>query len=149
MIFNPPFRTGDMIQFGGHYGEVVRLDLSATWLRTFNDNTVTIPNAEFLKGAVANSNSGALDEMVVIPVDLPWPCSAKRMAVRSGCSASGKTAPKRSIHDHASAGSVSIARHMEAEAIWTDHGRPRKRGTTTSHCSQRTVAMKSCSVSVL
>ncbi len=75
MIFNPPFRTGDMIQFGGHYGEVVRLDLSATWLRTFDDNTVMIPNAEFLKGAVANSNSGALDEMVAIPVDLPWPCS--------------------------------------------------------------------------
>lgn len=74
MIFNPPFRTGDMIQFGGHYGEVVRLDLSATWLRTFDDNTVMIPNAEFLKGAVANSNSGALDEMVVIPIDLPWPC---------------------------------------------------------------------------
>ncbi|MCB1962917.1 MAG: mechanosensitive ion channel [Rhodocyclaceae bacterium] len=74
MIFNPPFRTGDMIQFGGHYGEVVRLDLSATWLQTFDDNTVMIPNAEFLKGAVANSNSGALDEMVVIPVDLPWPC---------------------------------------------------------------------------
>lgn len=47
----------------------------ATWLRTFDDNAVMIPNAEFLKGAVANSNSGALDEMVVIPVDLPLPCN--------------------------------------------------------------------------
>ncbi|HQZ03582.1 MAG TPA: mechanosensitive ion channel [Thauera sp.] len=75
MIFNPPFRTGDMIEFGGHYGEVVRLDLSATWLRTFNDNTVMIPNAEFLKGAVSNANSGALDEMVVVTLDLPWPRS--------------------------------------------------------------------------
>lgn len=73
MIFNPPFRTGDMIEFGGHYGEVVRLDLSATWLRTFNDNTVMIPNAKFLTGAVSNSNSGALDEMVVVTLDLPWP----------------------------------------------------------------------------
>ena len=57
------------------YGEVVRLDLSATWLRTFNDNTVMIPNAEFLKGAVSNANSGALDEMVVVTLDLPWPRS--------------------------------------------------------------------------
>ena len=59
-----------MIEFGGHYGEVVRLDLSATWLRTFNDNTVMIPSAEFLTGAVSNSNSGALDEMVVVTLDL-------------------------------------------------------------------------------
>lgn len=72
MIFNPPFRIGDMIAFNGHYGEVVRLDLTATWLQTFDDNTVMIPNAELLRVGVANSNSGELTEMVVMTVDLPW-----------------------------------------------------------------------------
>ena len=71
MLFNPPFRVGDMVEIGGQYGEVVRLDLSVTWLRTFDDNTVMVPNAEILKQAVVNSNSGELYEMVVVTLDLP------------------------------------------------------------------------------
>lgn len=71
IIFNPPFRVGDMIKFGGEYGEVIRLDLSVTWLRTFDDNVVMVPNAEVLRQAVVNANSGNLSEMVVITIDLP------------------------------------------------------------------------------
>lgn len=71
MIFNPPFRVGDMVSFGGHYGEVVQLDLSVTWLHTFDDNTIMVPNAEVLRSAVVNSNSGELAEMVVVNLDLP------------------------------------------------------------------------------
>ncbi len=71
MLFNPPFRVGDMIEVGGQYGEVVQLDLSVTWLRTFDDNTVMVPNAEILKQAVVNSNGGQLFELVVISLDLP------------------------------------------------------------------------------
>lgn len=71
MLFNPPFRVGDMVEVGGQYGEVVQLDLSVTWLRTFDDNTVMVPNAEILKQAVVNANSGELCEMVVVVLDLP------------------------------------------------------------------------------
>lgn len=71
MIFNPPFRVGDMVNFGGHYGEVIRLDLSVTWLRTLDDSVVMVPNSAVLENAVENANSGELSEMVVINVDLP------------------------------------------------------------------------------
>ena len=71
MMFNPPFRVGDMVHFGGHYGEVIRLDLSVTWLRTLDDNVVMVPNAAVLDNAVANANSGELSEMVVVNIDLP------------------------------------------------------------------------------
>ncbi len=71
MLFNPPFRVGDMVEIGGQYGEVVQLDLSVTWLRTFDDNTVMVPNAEILKQAVVNSNSGELYELIVVNLDLP------------------------------------------------------------------------------
>lgn len=71
MIFNPPFRVGDMVTFGGYYGEVVRLDLSVTMLRTQNDDLVMVPNSAVLENAVANSNSGELSEMVVVNIDLP------------------------------------------------------------------------------
>ena len=71
MIFNPPFRVGDMVKFGGYYGEVIRLDLSVTMLRTQDDNVVMVPNSVVLENAVANSNSGELSEMVVVNIDLP------------------------------------------------------------------------------
>jgi small-conductance mechanosensitive channel len=71
IMLNPPYRVGDMVTLAGHYGEVIKLEWSVTWLRTFDDNTVMVPNAEVLKTAVSNSNSGALDEMVVINFTLP------------------------------------------------------------------------------
>lgn len=71
IMFNPPYRVGDMITLAGHYGEVIKLEWSVTWLRTFDDNTVMIPNAEILNNPVSNSNSGALDEMIVVDIDIP------------------------------------------------------------------------------
>lgn len=71
MAFSPRFRVGDMVQIGEHYGEVVGLDLSITRLRTFDDNTVSVPNAHVLNMPVANANGGELNEMVVIPLALP------------------------------------------------------------------------------
>lgn len=71
MIYNPPFRVGDMVKLGEHYGEVERIDLSVTWLRSFDDSTIMVPNAELLKKAVVNSNSGELTEMVTVKVDMP------------------------------------------------------------------------------
>lgn len=71
IMINPPYRLGDMVTLAGYYGEVVKLEWSVTWLRTFDDNTVMVPNAEALKGAVANANSGALDEQVSMVFHLP------------------------------------------------------------------------------
>lgn len=71
MIFNPSFRVGAMVNFGGHYGEVTRLDLSVTWLRTLDDNVAMVPNSAVLENAVSNANSGDLSEMVVVNIDLP------------------------------------------------------------------------------
>ncbi|ARD23538.1 mechanosensitive ion channel family protein [Shewanella japonica] len=71
IMITPPYRVGDMVTLSGHYGEVIQLDWSVTWLRTFDDNTVMVPNAEALKTAVSNANSGALDEMVVVKFTLP------------------------------------------------------------------------------
>lgn len=71
MMFNRPYHLGDMVHAAGHYGEVIGIDMTVTRLRTFDDNVVTIPNAEILRQAVANANAGALTEMVVVQFDLP------------------------------------------------------------------------------
>jgi len=71
IMFNPPYRVGDMIELAGHYGEVIKLDWSVTWLRTFDDSVVMVPNGEILKNPVANSSSGSLDELVKVEIDIP------------------------------------------------------------------------------
>ncbi len=71
MVFNRPFHIGDMVNISGHYGEVIHIDLASTRLQTFDDNVISVPNAEVLKQAVVNSNAGQLTEMIVVSFDLP------------------------------------------------------------------------------
>jgi small-conductance mechanosensitive channel len=71
ILMDRPFRVGDMIQVGDHYGEVTNIGLRSTRVHTFDDSSVTLPNSLVLGVAVANSNSGALDEMVVVEFHLP------------------------------------------------------------------------------
>lgn len=71
MLFDRPFQVGDMVRIGGHYGEVISLNLTSVRLRTFADEVVTIPPAEVLKQGVSNSNAGELTELVAVTVHLP------------------------------------------------------------------------------
>lgn len=71
MAISPRFKIGDMVQVADHYGEVISLDLSTTKLHTFDDNVISVPNADILKTPISNSNNGELNEMVVINLNLP------------------------------------------------------------------------------
>jgi small-conductance mechanosensitive channel len=71
ILFEKPFRVGDMVKIGDHYGEVVSIGLRSVQLHSFEDSLITIPNATVTGGAVSNSNSGALDEMVVTSFMVP------------------------------------------------------------------------------
>jgi small-conductance mechanosensitive channel len=71
ILFDRPFRVGDMVDINGHYGEVRSIGLRSTAIQTFDDSTVFLPNSMVLGQAVSNSNAGALDEMVVVECHLP------------------------------------------------------------------------------
>ncbi len=71
ILFDEPFRVGDMVKVGEHYGEVTNIGMRSTRLQTFDDSTVSVPNSLMMSQAVVNSNSGSLDEMVVIDFTLP------------------------------------------------------------------------------
>ncbi|ALC17778.1 mechanosensitive ion channel [Desulfuromonas soudanensis] len=71
ILFDRPFRVGDMVDVGGQYGEVTNIGLRSTRLQTFDDSAVTLPNALVLSVAVSNANNGSLDEMVVTEFHLP------------------------------------------------------------------------------
>lgn len=71
ILFEQPFRVGDMVSIDNHYGEVISIGLRSITLRTFDDNTITVPNATVTGQSISNANSGALDEMVVVSFLLP------------------------------------------------------------------------------
>lgn len=77
ILFEQPFRVGDMVNVDGHYGEVMSIGLRSITLRTFDDNTITVPNATVAAQSISNANSGALDEMVVVNFLLPASVDSK------------------------------------------------------------------------
>ncbi|MDW7644421.1 MAG: mechanosensitive ion channel [Desulfuromonadales bacterium] len=71
ILFDRPFRVGDMVKAGDHYGEITDIGLRSVTLHTFDDSYVTLPNSMVLGQAVSNSNTGELDEMIVTELLLP------------------------------------------------------------------------------
>jgi small-conductance mechanosensitive channel len=65
LLVDRPFRVGDRVAFGEHYGEVTRIGLISVRLNTLDDNLVTIPNSRFLNETVASANAGALHQMCI------------------------------------------------------------------------------------
>ncbi len=63
-LFEVPYRVGDRIQIGDHYGEVVGYGLRGIRLQTPGDNTVIIPHSKTWTEAISNANSGKLEAQV-------------------------------------------------------------------------------------
>lgn len=64
-LFEGPFRMGDRVQIGEHYGEVVDYGLRGLLLQTPDDNAVTIPHSTTWTNPISNANSGQLEAQVV------------------------------------------------------------------------------------
>jgi MscS family membrane protein len=71
IIFDRPFKVGDKVSIGEHYGEIVEVGLRSTRLVTPDDNLVSVPNAELMNKSVANANAGEDNCQVVTDVYLP------------------------------------------------------------------------------
>lgn len=64
-LFEAPYRVGDRVTIGDHYGEVVSYGLRGIRLHTFDDDLVTIPHSRTWSDAIVNANSGSLEAQVV------------------------------------------------------------------------------------
>ena len=64
-ILERPYRPGDWVRIGSHYGEVRTVGLRAIRIRTADDNIVTIPHGAIWTDSVSNSNDGAKTLMCV------------------------------------------------------------------------------------
>jgi small-conductance mechanosensitive channel len=71
ILFDRPFKSGDKIAVGGHYGEVVNVGLRSTRIVTPDDNLVSIPNSDLMNSSVSNANAGESNCQVVTEIYLP------------------------------------------------------------------------------
>jgi len=54
LVFFQPFRVGDLITVGGHYGRVTDINLRQTTIMTSDDRVILIPNSVLNKETVVN-----------------------------------------------------------------------------------------------
>ena len=71
LIIDRPFKVGDKIDSGKHYGEVLEIGLRVTKIVTPDDSVVSVPNSDLVNSSVSNSNSGELNCQVVAEIFLP------------------------------------------------------------------------------
>lgn len=67
ILLDRPFRVGDWVTVGGHYGRITDLSLRSTRLKTLNGETVVFPNVEMVTRAVVNHTMGG-----TLRVDVPF-----------------------------------------------------------------------------
>jgi len=68
LVTERPYRVGDKVTIGDHYGEVTDIGLRATTLVTPDDTTVVVPNDALFSSNVANANAGAPEMLVAVEI---------------------------------------------------------------------------------
>ena len=79
-----PYRQGDWVRIGAHYGEVRSVGSRAIEMVTADDDVVTIPHGRLWTDDVANANDGARTLMVVADVWLHPDHDAEAVRSRLG-----------------------------------------------------------------
>ena len=64
-VFERPYRPGDWVQIGDHYGEVRSVGMRAISLQTASDDRVTVPHNRIWQENISNSNNGERTLMCV------------------------------------------------------------------------------------
>jgi small-conductance mechanosensitive channel len=54
LLIEQPIRLGDRIEFGDRTGEVVRVGIRASWIRTYDNAILVVPNSEFTTRQILN-----------------------------------------------------------------------------------------------
>lgn len=70
ILFERPVKVGDLIDVGKTYGEVIRIGARGTWVRTFDNEVVIVPNSEFINNRVTNwtANDRTIRQSVLVGV---------------------------------------------------------------------------------
>jgi small-conductance mechanosensitive channel len=66
IMFDRPFQVGDRVNYGGEYGDIIKIGLRSVRMNTLDHNIVTIPNNKVLTDVTSSGNYGALEMQVAM-----------------------------------------------------------------------------------
>lgn len=66
IMFDRPFQVGDRVEYGGQYGDIVKIGLRSVRMNTLDHNIVTIPNNKVLTDVTSCGNWGELEMQVAM-----------------------------------------------------------------------------------
>jgi small-conductance mechanosensitive channel len=72
ILWEEPIKLGDFIDIGNTHGEVIRIGARGTWVRTFDNEVIIVPNSEFINSRVANWTANDRTVRFTIPVGISY-----------------------------------------------------------------------------
>jgi small-conductance mechanosensitive channel len=72
ILWEGPVKIGDLIEVGNTQGEVVRIGARGTWVRTFDNQVIIVPNSEFVNQRVSNWTANDRIVRLSIPVGVSY-----------------------------------------------------------------------------
>lgn len=79
ILFERPIKVGDRIDVGGVTGDVTNISLRATTVRTNDNISILIPNAEFTDSKVTNWTYSDRDIRIKVPVGVAYASDAEKV----------------------------------------------------------------------
>jgi len=79
LLVEAPFRIGDRIDVGDTSGVVVRVGGRSTWVRTYDNEVIVVPNSEFTTKRVTNWTVNDLKVRLRIEVDVDYSSDVERV----------------------------------------------------------------------
>ena len=72
ILWERPVKVGDLIDVGNTYGEVIRIGARGTWVRTFDNEVIIVPNSDFINNRVTNWTANDRTVRLSVPVGVSY-----------------------------------------------------------------------------
>jgi potassium efflux system protein len=72
LLFERPIKVGDSIQLGEQWGEIKRIGLRSTIVRTFDNSEIVVPNSDLVSNQVTNWTLSDRKSRITLPVGVAY-----------------------------------------------------------------------------
>ena len=72
LLFERPIKVGDYVQLGEQWGEIKRIGLRATIVRTFDNSEIVVPNSDLVSSQVTNWTLSDRKSRITLPVGVAY-----------------------------------------------------------------------------
>ena len=80
ILWERPVKVGDLIDVGKTQGEVVRIGARGSWVRTFDNEVIIVPNSEFINNRVTNWTANDRTVRLSVPVGVSYNSDLQRVS---------------------------------------------------------------------